>query len=463
MELEKLYNEHTRRLLRKKSSSLRLSQTLKRMYLINDKKSKAVEFGVRMIYSADKYSSQLPEAQLFLEFLHPQAKYRLLWYLLLRLIYKINLRVGFLDHLKGNTPFDSFPVSFLKAKKLVQIACQKDPVLYKNLIVHLESQFESENLIEYYTFLTECSKKGFDSPDFNALEELVKVHLGKRKIFRKNRFEEAKQKNDNPFDKTPNEDLIETQKLNANAREEDFKSTQKLNRRDTSRSAKRSSSRPKSQSRSMSRSRSRSRVGSRVSFEPGETRKSAKRRFSPKPEKEVFEEQRPEEKPKKSILKIKPRKPLIRQVENILEERISGKEKEIIHHIEEEIRLKSEKVLNKFISRFSVGQNEIELYGHNLGYTVISKAQLAMAFVITRENNKFFTLMRQTLRDPFGSEQGNLKEHWDSLYRNYESLLEEPESEMLVKELVVQLFKFPTFKNEIVFLLKYFFKVRAND
>lgn len=456
VELEKLYNEHTRRLLRTKSPNLSLSQTLKKMHLINDKKTKAVEFGVRMIYSADKYSAQLPEAGVFLECLSQRSRKKLFLYLLLRLVYKINLRVTFLDHLKGNTSFDSFPVSFVKAKKLIQIACQKDPVLVKNLGLHLESRFEPDEKIPYFSFLTEFATFGSTSADFNIFGELVKVHLGKRKIFRKNRFEEAKQNSQNPFERTPTRELVETQKMKADMREEDFKSTRKINSKSTSRTGEHGSSRPKSKS----RSKSRSRVASKGSFRAQETRKSTQRRFSPKPEKRETLPKQAEESEKLSILKVRRRKPLLAQVEQILEERIHGNEQMIIGKIEEEIRLKSEKVLNKFISRFSVEKSAIDLYGHNLGYTIISKAQLAMAFVITREMGKFLTLMRQSLRETEENREEDSLGHWEGLVGVYRDSLEHPSSESLVKQLVIQLFKFPSFKNEIVFLLKYFFKVK---
>lgn len=440
VELERLYNEHTRRLLRKKAKETSLARTLGGAQLVHGNQSRAVAFGARMVYSAEKYSAHLPEAEAFLGFLHPGGRRRLLFYLLLRLVYKTRLRVGFLDHLRGTEAFDSFSAARAKAKRVLEEACQKDALLQRRLVSHLDARFAGEGRVPYYGFLTEMTAEGAEAASFNVLRELVQVHLGSREVFAKRRFEAAKHDSENPFAAEPK---AGAEAPFAEGLEKDFKSTQKLHRRSTSRGPRHTSRR--AQQRSLSQAKSRPRLSSRKSARAQETLKLEQRRFSPKPE--------------RPPLKTQPRQSLVARVEGILGEGVRGDEQKALLRIEEEIRAKAEKVLNKFVERFRVSQPQIDRYGLNLGYTVIAKAKLAVAFVATREADRFFALMQSALDRPQAAQRKRFRPLWESLVRRYAEALEAPEAAEAVRALVVELFGLPAFQSEIVFLLKYFFKV----
>lgn len=463
IELEKVYNLHTRRLLRVKSDKkLSLKHTLKNINLINNNKSRAIQFVTRMLYSADKLSGSLPEAKRFLEFLSSTNKKKLLFYLYLRQQYKVALRVGFLDHLNGNTSFESFPISNNKAKNLLQKASDKDIILRKKLLNKLNN-FSSETMIQYYVFLCEFSQELVDYVEFSIMDELVHFHSYQRGIERINRFDEIKHESENPFEKKENL-LLDTQKLSQPINTEEMRSTKKLKNRSISVGRNLSQSknkRLKENFRSRSKtSKSRSSIKRKLTpLKKTFTRSASKKSKTSKKIEDVIVDL-----DHKNVNKqIKTRHSLQIQVEKIIDNSIDEKEKDLLIDIEEEVKLKTEKIMNKFVNNFNIEQKEVDEYGHNLGYTVFAKARLGMAFVVARERKKFFNLMRHSLgntKDKSNKkDKQKLLECWENLLSLYNSILGKVYSRSLVKQLVIELFKFPVFRTEIVFLLKYFFKV----
>jgi hypothetical protein len=450
IELEKLYNEHTRRLMRTKSKSLSLSDTMKNIYLINNKKSKAIEFAVRMVYTADKYSSQIPEAKAFLDFLKFEFRQNLIFYLLLRLVFKIHSRATFLDHLNGKTSFEELKLSYAKAKNYIQIAATNNENLSEKLVLRLKKDFKPNASIKYYPFLCHFSEDLGNIQRFNMIGELTKVHLGKRIVhpkprFEPEKFEQEKFESQNPFENEIHQEEIIEKKLKEPEPVEEFKSTTKMIRGNTFKSSEKRDYR--------------SRVTSEKS--PGkQTLKPMKRKLSHKIiEKKKTLQERIIDLDDTTLRKKERRVSLLVKVEKILENYVEKDERQIIEKIERELQIKSEKIVNKFIERFQVDKNEIDEYGQNLGFTIFNKSQLAMAFVITKERKKFFALMRKSNIKSEKYKNVDLNEHWDLIYETYNKLLGNPTSSFLLRSLAIELFKFPIFKSEIVFILKYFFKV----
>jgi hypothetical protein len=424
---------------------------MKNIYLINNKKKKAIEFAVRMVYTADKFSSQIPEAKAFLEFLKPENRQNLMFYLLLRLVFKINTRSTFLDHLNGKTEFEELKISYPKAKHFLQIACKSDENLQDILISRLKNDFKTNESITYYTFLTHFLENSRNLGKLKMVEELKKVHLGKRVDYSKTktRFDQENFDSENPFEsEMKNKEIIE-KKLKEPEHVEEFKSTQKMIRGSNFGTA----------DKKVFRSRHISEKSPKK-----ETLKPLKRKFSYKSLKKkrrTLEEQMMEL-DDASLKKKERRVSLLVKVEKILENYVEKNEKQIIEKIEKELEYKSEKIVNKFIERFRVSQTEVDEYGANLGYTIFTKAQLAMAFVITREKAKFFTLMRQSSSNSNKIKNEDLNNHWTLIHETYKKLLSNPKSSFLLRNVAIELFKFPIFKSEIVFILKYFFKVRES-
>jgi hypothetical protein len=150
---------------------------------------------------------------------------------------------------------------------------------------------------------------------------------------------------------------------------------------------------------------------------------------------------------------------LLVNIENILEDSLDANEQYLIEKLEKELEHKSKKIIRKFIKQFSVKKREREEYIHDLEHTIFSKAKMAIAFIITKERENFFNLMRGSNENGKESLDKELFDYWKKMYWLYDDLQDDPESIILKKGFVNELFKFPLFKTEIVFLLKYFFKV----
>lgn len=460
VEMEKIYNAHTKQIVKKKSmKGCNLGTTIKHIYLVNERKNKALDFSIRMIYSAEKYKSMLPEAECFLRFLLSEHKEKLLFYLLLRQKYKLSERIGFLDHLNGNTSFDSFSISFAKAKRLLIDVANNDVILEKKLMELLSEKFKKDQAIQYYKFLVTFSKIQTNFADFNGVDELVKTHFGKRNIVRKNRFDEEKHESENPFEsKQKTLELIE-QNENQSLTDQ-MKSTQKISKKSLSRSVKRKKS-PNSQIK-IKRMKSRSASKKPYGKEDTQNLKPLKRKFSNKSvtvKKNALDEMISNLNEEVKQRAQKGRTSLIIKVEKILDNFVENREIRIIGRIDEDIKQKSEKIVNRFVEKFEVSDYEVDEFGVNLGYTIYAKAQLAMAFVITKERKKFFNLMRKNLTKKNFSANESLIFHWERLLTLYKSIEDDNQVYVSCKKIVIELFKFPVFKTEIVFILKYFLKV----
>ena len=404
--IESLYNKQFSQLLRNKSViSLDLMKVLKKELSIQFKNSPNYisQSLANIVYSSHKFSEEYPEISLFLKFLRSYKSKEFLYYLYMRQHFIHLSKSSFLNHLKTPKDYKLIEMTKIRALEILKKALSHHPEFLEKSIESLYLEFRSKQPIKYYDFLVFCLDLDIDHNKLDLLDQIMTFYLKKPQL------------NGSPKKKF----YSNRECLTGSNSPQSSKQIKLLQNLATN---KFQSNQVEDMATAMAI------VGNQEEVFLDETNLIS--------HDDTFED---------FDMKIKYKKKV--------------KEKEIIitQTIKSLLREEIKKLLKNFINHFEVSLPEVESISKSLFELILSKCKSILTMIFFQNRKKFFKLIR---KNP--TQERQLVELWEELAQMYDYFkLNDVDTPPVLRQFVKRCLMFPTLHSEIVFLLRYMFKVRS--
>jgi hypothetical protein len=411
--IEQLYSKQFGSLLRqKKLEALDLSKVVRRE-LRNQFKNTPnywVQSLANIIYSSHKFSDEHSEIAFFLRFLRSYKSPEFLFYLYIRQQFINICKISFINHFKSPKNFKNITISKAKAVDVLERTLRENKKALSEAKSAFHKKYKSAIRVQYYDFLIFCLDLDINHANLDTLDKIIEFYGKKPKLPNSPKKEIILSHQDTMEQKTISEhyedinmdETIPTQMIEAQPNEVPrLSETQKKNTMITP---------------------------------------------------DVIEQCYPTR--SERGLQRKSEFPT-RHLRQVFGKNLKEKEIIITDTIKVLLREEIQKMLDNYISTFEITGKQTKIISKSLFELILSKCKTVLTMIFFQNRKRFFNIIR---KNP--TKEKELVEAYEELANMYDYFKKyEVDTPPVLRQFVKKCLMFPTLQEEMLFLLRYMFKV----